>query len=245
MIGGIMPAVAPVRSVGMVSPNPAPRVDQVIKERLEHGKFTSFIDFVVRMCSTKDGITDNQLSKLIDAGSFDTLEPNRKSLKMSVPNAIQYASTCIYQEGLLLNDFGLSFKLIDAYDDPIDRMNNEFAALGVMISDSPFNHLPPSLQNVNSVKIDDLKYRENSIVIGIVRAIKIINVKQGKDKGAPMAFVTIFDDTADLECTIFSTLFAELQVDLKKDSLVQISGYKEKRNGRDNFVVNTCKIITD
>ena len=220
-------------------------VFNIIKERQEHGKFKSFIDFVVRMSSTIEGITDNQLSKIIDAGAFDSLEPNRKSLKMSVPNAIQYASTCIYQEGLLLNDFGLSFKLIDAYDDPIDRMNNEMNALGVMISDSPFNHLPSSLKDVKRTPITDLKYRENSTVIAIVRAIKVINVKQGKDKGAPMAFVTIFDDTGDIDCTIFSNLFAEIQIDLKKDNLIHITGYKEERNGRDNFVVNTCKIVTE
>ena len=220
-------------------------VYNIINERNEHGKFKSFIDFVVRMSSTKDGITDNQLSKLIDAGCFDSLEPNRKSLKMSVPNAIQYASTCLYQEGLLFNNFGLTFKLIDAYDDPIDRMNNEMNALGVMISDSPFNHLPASLSDVKITKISEVKYRENVTIVGIVRSIKVVNVKTGKDKGKPMAFITLFDETDEIECTLFTSIFAEIQVDLAKDKFIQVTGRKEQRNEMDNFVANACKIVTE
>ena len=60
MIGGIMPAVAPVRSVGMVSPNPAPRVDQVIKERLEQRRI---VREEMRYNELKEKAKNGELSK--------------------------------------------------------------------------------------------------------------------------------------------------------------------------------------
>ena len=100
-------------------------VINIINERNEYGKFKSFIDFVIRMYATKDKISEIQVSKLIDAGAFDTLNSNRKALKMSIPSAIQYASTCIYESGLLLDNFGLSFHEVNCIDDPIEKINNE------------------------------------------------------------------------------------------------------------------------
>lgn len=215
----------------------------IINERNEHGKFESFINFVVRMTSTIDKISENQISKLIDAGAFDSLDTNRKSLKMSIPAAIQYANTCVYESGLLLDNFGLTFTPVECEDDALERINNEYNALGVMITDSPLNYLDENLKTSDIIDISSLKDRETSKIVGIIRSIKTIVVKNGKDKGKPMAFITLFDESDDIDCTFFSSLYANFQLSLKVNDILLLTGYKEMRNNRASFIVRECKII--
>ncbi len=218
-------------------------VINIINERNEHGKFKSFIDFVVRMYATKDKISEIQVSKLIDAGAFDTLNSNRKALKMSIPSAIQYASTCIYESGLLLDNFGLSFHEVNCIDDPLEKINNEYNALGVMISDSPLNYIKDEIKQTNIIPIEDLQNNKTSSIVGLIRSIKTIVVKNGKDKGKPMAFITLFDETDEIDCTFFSSLYSEFQLTLKVNDILLLTGYKEIRNNRASFIVNKCQVI--
>ena len=216
----------------------------IVEDRENHGKYTSFIDFVVRMLRTKDKISESQLSKLIDAGAFDSLYPNRKSLKMSIPNAIQYAQNTLFEEGKLLNDFGIKFEMFEAYDDPIDRINNEVEALGVMISDSPLNHIDKNILNAHKItQIDNLKMNVESEIIAIVRSIKSIVVKNGKDKGKPMAFLTVFDESDELDVTIFSSLWADYVTEIKENSILLIKGRAEIRNSKPSMIAREIKVI--
>ena len=218
--------------------------DCVKYDRENHGEYTSFVDFVVRMLRTKDKISESQLSKLIDAGAFDSLYPNRKSLKMSIPNAIQYAQNTLFEEGKLLNDFGIKFEMFEAYDDPIDRINNEVEALGVMISDSPLNHIDKNILNAHKItQIDNLKMNVESEILAIVRSIKSIVVKNGKDKGKPMAFLTVFDESDELDVTIFSSLWADYVTEIKENSILLIKGKAEIRNSKPSMIAREIKVI--
>lgn len=218
-------------------------VINILNERNAHGKFLSFIDFVCRMTSTEDKITELQLSKLIDAGAFDSLDNNRKSLKESIPLAIQYANNSIYSSSLLGDSFGLTFTKIECEDDPLERINNEYEALGVMLSDSPLNYLGDAVDKTSITSIENLKAGKEMSVVGIVRGIKTIVVKNGKDKGKPMAFITLYDETDELDCVFFSSLYALYQTSLKFNDILLLSGRKEIRNNRSTFLVTTCKII--
>ena len=216
----------------------------IVEDRENHGEYTSFVDFVVRMLRTKDKISESQLSKLIDAGAFDSLYPNRKSLKMSIPNAIQYAQNTLFEEGKLLNDFGIKFEMFEAYDDPIDRINNEVEALGVMISDSPLNHIDKNILNAHKItQIDNLKMNIESEILAIVRSIKSIVVKNGKDKGKPMAFLTVFDESDELDVTIFSSLWANYVTEIKENSILLIKGRAEIRNSKPSMIAREIKVI--
>ncbi len=215
----------------------------IISERNAHGKFTSFIDFVVRMASTQDKISENQLSRLIDAGCFDSLDSNRKSLKESIPLAIQYANNTIYTSGLLFDSFGLTFSPVECEDDPIERINNEYDALGVMLSDSPLNYLDDKLNKSLITPIESLKAGKVCIICGLIRSIKVIKVKNGKDKNKPMAFITLYDDTDEIDCTMFPGKFKDFQNELSINQILVLKGYKEIRNNRASFLINNCKIL--
>ena len=218
---------------------PSRVIISIIQEREKHGSYDSFINFVIRMTYFDEKISDTVLAKLIDAGAFDTLHSNRKALKMSIPNAIQYASMVKSSEGKLLNDFGIEYHIPEVIDDPIERLDNECAAVGVMISDSPLNHLPDELKNLKHTLIGDLKVGQTTTIVGIVRSIKNIVVKNGKDKGKPMAFVTIFDESGDVDTTFFSSIWSTVVSDIEINKIIVISGRYEMRNNLGNFLVPT------
>ena len=61
-------------------------VSNIIKERIQNGKFKSINDFINRV-NPKD-INKLQLEGLVKAGAFDNLNNNRQALFNSIPNFI-------------------------------------------------------------------------------------------------------------------------------------------------------------
>ena len=61
-------------------------ISNIIKERIENGKFKSINDFIKRV-NPKD-INKLQLEGLVKAGAFDNLNNNRQALFNSIPNFI-------------------------------------------------------------------------------------------------------------------------------------------------------------
>jgi len=206
----------------------------IVEERNKNGLFKNYIDFVTRMYYTPESITELQIAKLIDAGAFDNLNNNRKSLKLSILRAIQYAQMQLpgklnleYEDNLKT-----SFQYVEAVDDPYERIENEYDALGIMLSDSPLNHVKNALSNIKITSINDLKENVVSTIACIFRTVKKINTKNNKS----MAFITAYDDLDEIDVTVFSKeyeLYVDLINKLKKKDIVLITG-SLKRNYKNN-----------
>jgi DNA polymerase-3 subunit alpha len=217
----------------LIGINNLPRkvVYNILDERDRNGPYNSFIDFVIRLSQGDDKITENQLQKLIDAGCFDELTSNRKSLKLSTPSALQFATSTVYKQGELFNNYGLKFELINTEDDPKERIEYELEAVGIMLSDNPLNHIPPSvLEGKRLISIDQIEKGKYADCIGIIRSIKTTQVKHGKDAGKPMAFVTIYDESGEVDCVLFPSDYAKYGPTIKANDLVMVSGKVDERN---------------
>lgn len=215
----------------------------IILERNENGKFESFIDFVTRMYHTPDKITELQLSKLIDAGCFDSLNPNRKSLKNSIINAMQYASTIAYKENDLLDNYGINYKDADVEEDEKTRLENEYAVLGTWISDSPFKHINIAAK-YKITPFDKLVPNKLANTFGLIKNIKTITIKNGKSKGQPMGFVDItneFDDALSL--TLFSETYALFNEMLKENEMIMVQGKYDIKGKRPTFIVKKLRVL--
>ena len=108
----------------------------IMKER-QNGIFKDFFDFIIRMTQYK--ISDTQIHNLIDAGAMDIFSASRESMRMSVRKGMQYSILITDTNGQLnlgipLHDYP---KLIEQHDDPIENLNKEYTAIGIMLSDSP------------------------------------------------------------------------------------------------------------
>lgn len=218
----------------------------IIEERNNHGPFKDFLDFVIRMTYTPDNISETTISKLIDGGCFDSLFPNRKTLKLSILRAKQNADMRGNIEGRLILDttLPLTFEYIKADDDPYERIENEYDALGVMLSDSPLNHVKDKIESLNATPINELTENKKSTIVCLFRAVKKITTKNNKT----MAFITAYDDLDEIDVTVFSDAY-EKYIDLintlKKKDIIAITG-SLKRNYKNNelgFVLDDLKKI--
>lgn len=196
------------------------------------GEFKDLFDFVIRM--KKYRFSDAQLMSLIDAGAFDSIEPSRASLRLNIPNALSYAGALLDDQGLLSIDPNFLPKptIIKTEDDLLDNLNREFNALGLMVSGSPLDAYQSKIKNLKAIKLDQISASTGDVkVVAIVKGIKKITTK----KKTQMAYVTVYDDTSEMELTVFPEAYAKSISSLKKNNIVVINGYY--RSFRDEFNV--------
>lgn len=214
----------------------------IIDERSKNGKFESFIDFVTRMYNTKDKITALQISKLIDAGCFDSLNNNRKSLKLSIESALQFASTCTYHSNDLF-DYGLTFNEVQCEDDLQMKLHNELLVLGAMISDTPFNYIIYDKRK-KLTALDALLPNQKAEILGIIKSIKIITIKKGKYSGQPMCFVDVYDDLDnELSLTLFTETYALYQSKLEENKPIIAKGYLDTSKAKPSFITEEIEFL--
>ena len=58
-----------------------------------------------------------------------------------------------------------------------------------------------------------------------------------------MAFVTIFDETGDVDTTFFSSIWSTVVSDIEINKIIVISGRYEMRNNLGNFLVGSVKVV--
>ena len=205
---------------------PIKTIINVIEEREKNGKFESLQNFIYRMKNNDSNITSNQIAKLIDAGCFDSLNNNRKLLKMSVEEIID--SIDAFEMFHEIHEVSIK----DVKDDPLERILNEYEALNVMISDNLLNYIDKSSIKDNEIKtISELDYKHPSTIIANVRNIKPITIKNGKDKGKPMAFISLYDNSMEIEGTIFASLYSLVGDKIKPNDIVIVNCMLEDRKG--------------
>ena len=208
--------------------------NNIIEER-NKGEFKDYFDFVARMLKYR--LSETQLNALIDAGCFDIFNSSRASFRASVKSAFQYAELTKKDDGQLdigVNDFIKPY-LIEDHDDPLENLDKEYEALGIMLSNSPLHYKADILRSKNIVSISDAKENRTAKIAGLIRGIKTISTK----KGGTMAFVKLADETDEIELTIFSDLYVSKIALLEKNKLIIAEIKRQRRNESIDFVADT------
>ena len=217
--------ITSVRGVSGVTAN------NILAERA-HGEFKDLFDFVIRM--KKYRFNDAQLMSLIDAGAFDSIEPSRASLRLNIPNALSYAGALLDDQGLISIDPNFLPKptIIKTEDDLLDNLNREFNSLGLMVSGSPLDAHRSKIKAIKAIPLEQIKTTTGDVKsIGIIKNIKKITTK----KKEQMARITVYDDTLEMELTLFPEAFNKSVSSIKKNNIVVIEGYY--RSIKDEFSV--------
>ena len=214
--------------------------NNIIEER-NKGPFKDFFDFVARM--NRKGITENQLTALIDAGCFDTFNPSRATFRASIKSALQYAALSKKDDGQLDIGFSDFIKpyLIEDHDDPIDNINRECEALGIMLSDSPLHYKADILRSKKVVPITDAKDIKTSRIAGLVRKVTTIRTR----KGGTMAFVKIADEADEIELTVFPDLYGKSIALLEKNKLIVVDIKLQNYDDEISYIANTIAPLED
>jgi DNA polymerase-3 subunit alpha len=97
------------------------------------------------------------------------------------------------------------------------------------------------LVNKGVVSISEIIPQTDTTIAGIIKAKKVINTK----KGSMMAFIKIFDQSAEIEVTIFPTVYEKTATILDKNNIVVISGHLEEKDGEVNFIANDIEKLEE
>lgn len=225
----------PLTSIKGISSNIA---SQLIEER-KNGKFVDIFDFVIRVGKYK--LSNSNIINIIDAGCFDAIEPSRASLRSNLVNALTFASFVLDDKGLLAFDPNLypkpSFGRVN--DNLIENLDKEFQVLGLMVSGSPLENYKKERKDAKAIMIEEIDQSNGDVkVFAIIKNIKKVITK----KSQPMAFVNVYDETSEIELTLFPETYAKSMKSLKKNHIVVIDGYL-RRNGE--FNVNSVTDIKE
>ncbi len=213
-------------------------VKAIVDER-QRGPYRDFFDFVDRLSLYK--ISGVHVTRLIEAGCFDRLEKSRASLIASIPAAFQFASMRHGENGQMPIDLSFLPKpaLVRAKDDPLENLNREYEVIGMMVSGSPLRYKKDQLAAYKVVDMSSVKERYDTLnIAGILKSKKIIKTK----KGQPMAFLSVYDETGDMEIVVFPNVFTECAQMLEKNATLIITGHTD-REKKGNFIADKVRLL--
>ena len=214
-------------------------LNNILHERNANGLFSDFFDFVSRLYAYK--ISETQILRLINSGALDVLYQSRSSMRASTKYALRYAELAYDENGqmILSNNLIEKPEMFIEHDDPLENLDLEYEAIGIMLSNNPLSYKHDLLIKNEVTPIIDIHTFKIVNVAGIIKTKKIINTK----KGTSMAFIKIFDETGELEITIFPEIYAKNISILEKNQIIIVKGHYEKKNNEINFIANEINLL--
>ncbi len=223
-------------------------ISNIVKERLQNGKFQSINDFLNRV-NPKD-INKLQLEGLVKAGAFDSLNSNRKALFESIPNLILknkniYENKVNNQKDLFTEEQEYHNNIVNDIQDWKfeERLSKEFEAVGFFISDHPLNQFT---EIFNDYKIIDyLNFNNNKIKESNVAATLLKIQERKTAKGNSYAVLKLTDLSSVYELFIFSDILENNREILKEGNSLILTLIKNISNDDNRFKrVNVQKVAS-
>ena len=209
----------------------------IIEER-EKGLYTDFFNFVTRLYPYK--INEAQILALVNSGALDELYPSRASMRLTIKAALQYAELNYREDGQM--NLGISALnppiMNEDIDRPIDNLDFEYDAIGVMLSSNPLDYHKAQLDKLGVIAINQMDNRRTNKIACVIKGIKQFKTK----KGEQMAVVKVYDQTGDLEVTVFPRVFDVVKGYLVKNAIVIIIGRFDKNEEQSFFADNIEKL---
>lgn len=187
-------------------------IDNIIADRNEHGQFTSFTDFCLRVNGQK--VNKRVLESLIKVGAFDQFG-ERNSI-LSAIDEIRNQSQKINskkssgQGGLFdgTESESASVSHIDIFPqvEPMpekEKLAQEKTLLGIYVTENPLSTMLKSFQGASLPKISEIIQREANAGVKFVAVVNKIKVIRTKKDNSPMAFLTLEDQSGGVEAVIF------------------------------------------
>jgi DNA polymerase-3 subunit alpha len=229
-----------IKNVGDVA------IDLILKERNTKGVFKNFSDFCLRVSGQK--VNKKVLESLIKVGAFDKFaERNAILAGLEIIRSSCDRITSKRSNG----QFGLfdggeekgqqavvdKFPTVTAMTEK-DRLDQEKQLLGIYVTENPISKILAPFRQASLPKISEILNREDNLTvkfIGVVTRFKVIRTR--KDN-SPMAFVTISDESGDIEGVVFPKAYQNHLSLLKENQAVYIEGKTNSRNDTKSILID-------
>ena len=236
-------ALGGIKSVGFEA------ISNVVKERVNNGKFRSINDFLNRV-NPKD-INKLQLEGLVKAGAFDSIDKNRQALFNSIPNFILktkniFENKAANQIDLFASDEEQDSEIVLNIEDWKfeERLSREFEAVGFFISDHPLNQFKEIFHDYKI--IDYIKFNSDNNIIEANIAATLLKITERKTaKGNSYGVIKFTDLTSVFELFVFSDILETNREILIEGSSLIITLAKSISNDENRFKrINVQKIAS-
>src|SRR5256885_13661497 len=218
-------------------------VSELLAERPAQGPYKFLFDFARRL-NTRS-FNRRQFESLVKAGAFECLDPNRAQCFAAADLLLRQASRAAEeretrQESLFAGvDRGLAARPslpVIADWPPVERLQNEFDAIGFYLSSHPLDPYAKSLDRAGILHWVDLpaalaansssRFRLAGIVIG--------KKERTSARGNRFAFVQLSDTSGAFEVTLFSEVLGQARVLLEggQPLIVTVDVRREEENLR-------------
>ncbi len=239
-------------------------IESIIDEREKNGEFTSFEDFIAR--SDIHALNRRLVENLILAGAFDQFGVSRAVLvevcgeliDMAAGIAKQKESCQISLFGTVLEETPLhvDYPNIPEFDTKT-KLSKEKEVLGVYISGHPLENYMEKFHKFSFSCLSLAEYEEDEegnrtypdledgTFVTMGGMITAINKKVTKN-GANMAFITVEDVYGGIEVVLFPKVYDRYKDKLEIESIVEISGRLQLRDGeKPAIALDKIKIFDD
>lgn len=236
--GKIRFSLVPIKNVGISA------LKEILYHREKKGIFKDLFDFCARVSLRV--INRRVIESLILSGSFDEFGKDRAVLLATLDAAIDYAE--------LVNEDDSGFFLSDdivpkpqyVSIEPLttqDKLQMEKEVLGFYLSNHPIEPYNDLLTKTNAIKVANLQTEIGaSVHMGaLIVDQRVIKTK----KGDQMAFLTLSDDTGELDAVVFPVTFKKLNKLLEKGEILFIQGKIEEREGKLQLIIDEATSIKE
>ncbi len=234
-------------------------VTAIVEERAEGGEYRSIFDFCSRV-STR-ATNRSTIDSLIRGGAFDSVHgvESRSALLAVLDRAISIGASAAKdkesgQGGLFGGEAsnsrenetaGYELPSVTPWTQP-ETLHNEKEVLGIHVSGHPLDEHDGQLEawcSDNVVTLRDVGEGKEVVVGGILSAVRITVVRNGRSAGQKMAILTLQDRVGKIEAVIFSDAYQKFAHLLQQDAVVIIVGRIDRSRGELQVIVNRVTSI--
>ncbi len=205
-------------------------MSRLAEERVESGPFRDLFDFAERL--DQRVINKRLIEGLVKAGAFDSLNKNRAQTFGAVEALTRHSqatheSRGSNQNSLFGDDTAQRRPQFPKMPDwaPMERLQNEFAAIGFYLSSHPLAAYERSLQRLGVCRAADLTALLARGTPGRIKLAGTVidRMERTSAKGNRFAFVQCSDQSGAFELTVFSELLGSKRNLLEPGQAVLVS----------------------
>ena len=242
-------ALGAIKNVG------AEAMARLTEKRDSGTKFENMMDFLERL--PRDASNRRQMENLVRAGALDCLHDNRQELLNNIDYLLAHAETLRRdKESNQNNLFGEdtdsmanSLRLTPCEDwVPMDRLKEEFDALGLYLSAHPLDGYGNQLEKLRVITASELNRQieagrppQRVNLAGSITG-KQIRVSQ---RGNKFAFVQFTDQTGVFETTFFSDVLSESSDLLNDDKPLLVSANLKVEDNGPRLLAARVQLLDD
>jgi DNA polymerase-3 subunit alpha len=234
-------------------------VSAIVEERKSGGSFNSIFDFCSRVSSR--AANRATVESLIKGGAFDSMHgvDNRASLLAVLDKAISIGASAAKDKETGQGGLFGAPKHTEAADDnaPVsvaivelpkvtpwtqsETLQHEKEVLGIHVSGHPLDAHDEALEawcSDNVISLRDKGDGKEVVVGGVLSAVRIVVIRNGRSAGQKMAILTLQDRVGRIDCVLFSDGYQKYAHLLQKDDVVFVVGKVDRGRGELQLLVN-------